>query len=91
MFSTLPQSAPVTQWVQVGSEGDTVQGKAGMTFRYGSHGGPGACGTVTQVPEAWITKTLQADGDVVANNNYFGADPAYCIVKVLEQQTSSVQ
>lgn len=86
VISTLPQSAPAAQWIQVGSENDTVQGKTGMTFRYGSHGGPGACGAVAQVPEGWITKTLQADGGVTANNNYFGADPAYCIVKVLELQ-----
>jgi hypothetical protein len=87
--STLPPAVPATEWVQVGNEGDTVPGKAGMTFRYGSHGGPGVCGAVGQVPEAWVTKTLQADGDVVANNNYF-TDPAYCIVKVLELQTSSI-
>jgi hypothetical protein len=62
-----------------------------MTFRYGSPGGPGACGTVGQVAEGWVTKTLVADENVTATNNAFGTDPAYCIVKVLQMQTSVAQ
>jgi hypothetical protein len=63
-----------------------------MTFRYGSPGGPGACGMVDQVAEGWVTKTLTADENVTATNDTFGTDPAYCIVKVLEVlQTSATQ
>jgi hypothetical protein len=87
---------PLTGWVQVGKEGDTVSGKAGMMFRYGSPGGPGTCGTVAHVPEGWVTKKLTGDGNVVANNDYFGKDPAYCIAKILQKRnptpsTSPVQ
>jgi hypothetical protein len=85
--ATLPRN----EWLVVGREGDTVPGKAGMTFRYGSPGGPGACGTVGQVAEGWVTKTLVADENVTATNNAFGTDPAYCIVKVLQMQTSVAQ
>jgi len=77
---------PLTGWVQVGKEGDTVAGKAGMMFRYGSPGGPGTCGTVAHVAEGWVTKRLIGDGNVVANNDYFGKDPAYCIAKVLQKR-----
>jgi hypothetical protein len=64
----------------VGKESDTVPGKGGMAFRCGSHGGAGTCGTVAQVAEGWATKTLAADGNLTASDDYFGTDPACCIV-----------
>lgn len=85
-------SGSLNEWLVAGREGDTVPGRAGMTFRYGSPGGPGACGMVDQVAEGWVTKTLTADENVTATNDTFGTDPAYCIVKVLEVlQTSATQ
>lgn len=88
-------SVPLSQWVPVGKEGDIVQGKAGMTFRYGTPGGvqvlaPGYCDGTTAVPEAWLTKTLTTDQALTADNGSFGGDPAWCIAKVLEVQMTSV-
>jgi len=84
----------MSQWISVGKEGDTVHGKAGMTFRYGSHGGTqsqvSGCDGTTPVPEGWATKTLVADGNVTASNDYFGIDPAHCIAKVLEMQRTTL-